>query len=111
MKNTYGYEFAFKDKDLRKIILVNLAKETHRYLTICEQLRFAYDIVHGMPDGEIKQRLTDTLIDAFGMAKKMNSRLNYYKRHYKDKSGNAGKNIIYLKHQRARSQMRKERTI
>jgi hypothetical protein len=111
MSDGYGYEFAIKDKKIRRIILENLAKETHGNLTICEQIRFVFDTVFLMPDGEIKKDLTEKLIDVFGTAKKMNSRLAHYKRKYKDTTGNAGRNIIYLKHRRARQRMRKERII
>jgi hypothetical protein len=78
-------------------------------LFICEQLRFAYDLVSLLEDGDVKTDLTEQLIDIFGSAKKMNARLAYYKRHFGGETGNSGKNIIRLAGTRLRRKIRGER--
>ena len=69
---------------------------TNRYLCICETLRLIYDEIHDMKDEEKKLRITKRLLDAFMMGKKMAARLAYYKKKYGDKTGSAGKNLVYI---------------
>lgn len=57
---------------------------------ICEKLRFIYDEVHGMKGNE---QITQLLIDAMIMAKKMQNRLTYYKVTYNDITGHNGVNL------------------
>lgn len=109
MINLPGYVMAEQDLEVRQAILGGLTSEASRQLTICEQLRFIYDTVHQLPDGEIKGDLTEKLIDAYNMAKKMNSRLAHYKRMYIDKTGHRGKSLIKLQHTKAREKIRRER--
>jgi hypothetical protein len=61
---------------------------------ICEKLREIYDCVYELPDGKIKDSLTDHLVDAFIMAKKMSARLGYYKTTYNDTTGSGGRNLL-----------------
>lgn len=111
VKISPGYVRAVTDPEIRRIILVNMAYEASNKLRICEQLRFMYDTVDQLPDGELKTLLVDQLIDAFSMGKKMNSRLTYYKKKYKDTTGHSGKNIILLYDTRRRKRMRSTRVI
>lgn len=104
-----GFVRAEKDLEVRKAVRKSLTKEAGRYLTICEQLRFTYDLVHELPDPALKEELTERLIDAFNMGKKMNSRLAHYKRLHKDDTGSGGSNLIKLEHTKARKRLRNER--
>jgi len=104
-----GYVYFFKDKDTRVKLKKSLTKDADRFLVLCEQIRFVYDIVYEMPEGETKDLLTERLIDAFGLAKKMGDRLDYYRSKYKDQTGNHGKNIVYLEHNKSRMYRRKKR--
>lgn len=77
-------------------------------LVICEQLRRVYDSVYELPDGQLKEQITEKLIDAFIMAKKIADRLTYYYETYHDTTGNEGDNLrIQL---RDRSVLIKRRT-
>lgn len=87
----------------------SLTTDASNRLTICEQLRFIYDSVHELPP-EIRQEITDKLIVAFDMGKKMNSRLAHYKRKYLDESGRTGKSLLYLEYTEERKKIRMERT-
>ena len=78
-------------------------------LTICEQLRFIYDTVYQMEDGELKDDLTEKLIDALAMGKKMNSRLRILTRRYVDPNGHHGQSLLVLNHNRTRKNMRRDR--
>lgn len=109
MKNFPGYIVAEKDSESRKIILDSIRNESSGYLTICEQIRFIYDTVYQLPDGEIKEDLTEKLIDAFNMGKKMNSRLQRYKRETNSQTGSAGSNLMRLDHVEERQKLRRER--
>jgi hypothetical protein len=78
------------DKDAVKI---NLIRGVNRQLGICEQLRIIYDSVYQLPEGEIKEKITDGLVDAMIMAKKMGDRLQYYHDLTHDATGHQGKNL------------------
>ena len=49
---------------------------------ICEALRLAYDEVHSLPAGPVKDSLTERLTDCLLMAKRMQNRLIYYRTKY-----------------------------
>ena len=88
----------------RKSLITGVNNKKH----ICETLRLIYDEVHGMPDNE---RITELLIDAMVMAKKMQTRLAYYQKTYNDNTGNKAIDIIRLAGVRERCRIRKARTI
>jgi ABC-type lipopolysaccharide export system ATPase subunit len=104
-----GYVVTEKDEKSRAMLLGGLTQEASRTLTVCEQLRFVYDTVYQIPDKEIRNDLTEKLVDAFNMAKKMNSRLAHYKRKYIDKTGHRGKSLIRLEHTKEREELRRNR--
>ena len=104
-----GFETAEKDPAVRQALRGSLTNESSRYLTICEQLRFIYDSVHQLPDGELKEDITEKLIDALYMGKKMNSRLHHYKRLNGDKSGSGGSHLIKLSYTDERRALRRQR--
>ena len=89
-------------KNARKTLLrdVNVIKG------ICEVLRLIYDEIHPL---ENKDKITELLVDAMVMAKKMHNRLVYYKTTYNDTTGHNLKNLEMLTHNRARERMRKLR--
>ena len=91
-----GYERAILDELERDIIKQSMVTDASRKLTICEQIRFAYDLVYQLPDSEIKQAIIEQLIDIFGSGKKMNARLAHYKRHFLPKDSRSGTSIISL---------------
>ena len=94
-----------ENKEALKTALTTGASE---YLTICEQLRFIYDDVHNLPYEE-KQNLTEKLITAINMAKKMNARLAHYKRVIGDNTGSAGANLLKLEQTKERAILRNSR--
>lgn len=49
---------------------------------ICETLREQYDQIQEIEDDELKERMTETLIIAYDMAKRMNAKLIEYKADY-----------------------------
>ena len=87
----------------------SLMSSTNQIKGICEVLRFIYDEVYKLEDGEIKERMTDLLVEAMLMAKKMHARLLYYKTTYNDTTGHVAKNLEILHGQRAIRRMRKNR--
>ncbi len=99
------------DEAKRKAARDSIVHDAHDYLTICEQIRFMYDIVYQIESKEVKELLTEHLTDAFIMGKKMVERLDYYKRHYQDKKGHRGSNIKHLEDTRARRRLRRGRAI
>lgn len=105
-----GYITAEPNQKLRETLREALMTGASRHLTICEQLRFIYDTVYRLPEGEHKEDLTEKLVDALNMAKKMNSRLAKYKRQYNDPKGSAGSNLIVLEHTDERAAIRNERS-
>lgn len=92
----------------RHIAKKSLITGTNNKKHICETLRLIYDEVHGIED---RERITELLIDAMVMAKKMQNRLSYYQKTYKDNTGNKAIDIIGLSGVRNRSKMRKARKI
>lgn len=109
MKISPGYIIPEKDQTLRAALLYSLTNEASNRLTICEQLRFIYDSVHQLPDGELRDDLIEKLLEAFNMGKKMNARLAHYKRQYLSTSGRTGRNLIALEYTQEREQMRRQR--
>ena len=109
-------KFIFIEKNpvKRKKFYHSLWYNVNKRLGICEQIRFIYDDVYMMPEGELKQRITERLIDALIMGKKMADRLVYYKKTYgveNPDSGNSGKNLILLQNNSWRIRMRKGRNL
>jgi hypothetical protein len=76
---------------------------------ICEKLRFIYDEVHELEDAGAKERITELLVDAMIMGKKMSDRLNYYKKTYNDTTGSGGKNIAGIAGASSRKKFRRAR--
>lgn len=107
----YGYVQAEDDEQQRLNIRESLTTGASDYLTICEQLRFLYDYIHGLElPKDDEENITELIIDAFNMGKKMNSRLAYYKKKYNnDFSGSKGAHLKRLKLTEKRRKMREER--
>lgn len=101
-----GFVIAEKDLETRRIAKEAFSHGASNYLTICEQIRFIYDTVYQLPDGEMKDDITEKLIDAFHMGKKMNSRLARYKKETGSVTGSAGSNLIRLKDTEERARIR-----
>jgi hypothetical protein len=76
---------------------------------ICETLRMVYDYVYELPNGENKEKMTELLVDAFGMAKKMQVRLKYYRTTYNDTTGHNASNLQPLAGTRALRRLRQAR--
>jgi len=85
-----------------------LVRGANNKKNICETLRMINDEVYGMPDTE---RITELILDAFIMGKKMQNRLSYYQKKYKDNTGNKAKDIEGLEGVNERARMRKARTL
>lgn len=111
MDKLKGYQRAIDDEKERDIIKRAMILDASNKLTLCEQIRFAYDLVYRLPDGELREELTEQLIDIFGTAKKMNARLAHYKRHYGGETGNSGKNVKLLIDTSSRKRIRSSRSI
>lgn len=107
--NLPGFAQPPMSEEEREIILHAISKDASSRLTICEQIRFIYDTVLKIEDEAIKQDLTDKLIIAFNMGKKMNSRLAHYKRAYTDQGGRTGRNLLWLKQTKERKEIRANR--
>lgn len=86
-----------------------LKYHTNNKKHICETIRLIYDYVYELPDGDAKESMTELLIDAITMAKKMQDRLVYYQKTYHDDTGNKAVTIVGLTGVRSRSVMRKAR--
>lgn len=86
-----------------------LKYHTNNKKHICETIRMIYDYVYELPDGQTKTAMTELLIDAIMMAKKMQDRLSYYQKTYEDNTGNKAESIVGLTGVRARTVMRKAR--
>jgi len=78
----------------REEITLDLVKGVSKELGICETLRNVYDLVYEMPDSEVKTQMTEKLIDALHMGKKMGDRLTYYAQTYKDPTGAWGEHLV-----------------
>lgn len=88
----------------------SLTREANRELGICEQIRQVYDSVYELPEGKLKEEITEKLVDALIMAKKMGDRLTYYHKKYNDTTGHDGKNIKQLD-KKALLEMRRNRIV
>lgn len=107
--NMPGYVVAEKDPKRREYLRNTISTQASRHLTICEQLRFVYDDVAQLPKGELRDSLTEKLIDAINMGKKMNLRLVQYKKEAGKDSGSGGAHLISLDHTQKRKKLRGER--
>ena len=90
-------------KEARRSLIQGVNNKKH----ICETLRMIYDEVEGTSNNKV----VELLVDAMLMAKKMQDRLSYYQKTYKDNTGNKASNIIYLTGIRERNRIRKKRII
>jgi len=97
--------------NLRRYAMDSLIRRTNSHECICEALRLVYDLIDGMEDKELKEKITDRLATAFIMGKKMQDRLAYYQEKYSDDTGNKGSNIKRILGSTKRLRMRRERTI
>lgn len=95
-----------EDIKQRKYARASLICGTNNKKHICETLRMIHDEIYDMPN---KERVVELLIDAMVMAKKMQNRLSYYQKTYKDNTGNKAIHIVGLEGVRERSKMRKAR--
>ena len=100
MKKSYTREEITKD------LVIGVSRE----IGICETLRNVYDLVYEMPDGEIKQQMTEKLIDALLMGKKMGDRLTYYAQTYKDPTGAWGEHLVHQSNDQLRLLIQKRRS-
>lgn len=107
------------DEKARRFARESLIRGVNNKKHICETLRMIYDEVEQYnqnyngslvvpPDYE---KITELLIDAMVMAKKMQDRLSYYQKKYKDNTGNKAINIIGLTGVNKRNKIRKARII
>ena len=87
----------------------SMIRHSNSHACICETLRTVYDLIHEMPAGDVKTMMTERLLDAFIMAKKMQNRLRYYGETYKDKTGNNAKNLLFIDGTMALRKMRQKR--
>ena len=108
---TPGFTLLEKDPIAREITKQSLIFEVSKRLTICEELRFIYDTVNQIEDKEIKEVITEQLIDAMIMAKKMDSRLGEYRKAEERKPGHRGRNLLRLKCFEKRVLFRQNRNI
>ena len=106
-----GYLRIFDGEHFRRRIRISLIRGVNYRLGICEQLRCIYDTVTEFPDGPAKEKITEQLVDALIMGKRMTERLVYYKTKYNDTTGHGGKNLINPHGHRARIKMRKARIV
>lgn len=95
----------------REYAFESLTKGANNKKAICETLRMIYDEVWFKIPKEERGEVTELLVDALIMAKKMQHRLSYYQKTYKDNTGNKAKDIIGLTGVRARAKMRQERVV
>ena len=104
-------------KNTRAKARKDLIQGTNNKRNICETLRLVYDEIYEIEvDGqedifESLKKVEDLLIDAMVMAKKMQNRLSYYQKKYKDNTGNKASSIVGLTGVNARSRMRKLRPL
>ena len=111
MNTDKGYRIIFDEEKTRMKYKHSLIKQTNTVLGICEQLRFIYDVVYEFEDGPIKEQLTDMLVDAFIMVKKMDKRLFYYKKRFDDGTGHNASHLIRLQGNSSRVRGRRARVI
>ena len=109
---TPGFTLSEKDEVAREITKQSLVFEVSKRLTICEELRFIFDAVNQIKDNEvIKWTITEQLIDAMIMAKKMDSRLGEYRKAEQRKPGHRGRNLLRLGNFEERVAFRQNRNI
>lgn len=99
------------DPILRKRIRKSLIWGANSKQDICETLRFVYDSVYKIEDKELKEQITQRLIDAMIMGKRMADRLWYYKLTYGDTTGKSGNDIGILPEVEKRKLERRSRPI
>ena len=92
---------------VRRAARKSLIYRTNSHECICETLRYIYDQIIDMEDDEKKEEITERLVDAFMMGKKMQDRLLYYKLKYKDETGDF--KPVRILHSVQRTKMRKAR--
>jgi hypothetical protein len=85
-----------KNEKIRLSTRKNLITGLNSHLGICETLRMTYDLIDDMEDKELKEQITDKLVNAMIMAKKVIGRLDYYRKKYDDKTGSSGEKLILL---------------
>lgn len=108
MNITPGYTRLVTDEELRKVLKESLSREAHDRLTVCEQLRFLYDMALQIPEADLREIMIDQLVDAIKMVKSMNSKLSWYREQmYGRKS--ATKKLTKLHETKERLAMRKSR--
>ena len=90
----------------RKHARYTLMRDVNSIKGICEVLRLIYDEIYSLENNE---KITELLVDAMMMAKKMHNRLTYYKTTYNDTTGHNLKNLERLRGCRDRERMRKTR--
>lgn len=95
-------------KKQRKYAKINLISRANARYGICEVLRMIYDEVEPLDNNE---KITELLIDAMVMAKKMSDRLIYYKTTYNDTTGHAGKNLQRIYGVGDRNKVRRKRQL
>jgi ABC-type Na+ transport system ATPase subunit NatA len=111
MIQTPGFAILEKDPIDKEIVFQSLSFEVSKRLTLCEELRFIFDAVNQIQDLEIKQTITEQLIDAMIMAKKMDSRLGEYRKAEQRKPGHRGRNLLKLEGFKERIAFRQNRNI
>lgn len=109
MDNLQGYRVPELSAQERAVLNEALTKQASNFLTLCEQLRFIYDVVWKIEDEDIKKDLTEKLEVAFNMAKKMNAKMTSYQRQYNDATGSRGNNLLPLDFTAERGRAREER--
>jgi glycerol-3-phosphate cytidylyltransferase-like family protein len=77
---------------------------------ICEKIRFVYDEVYEIEDSDRRNKITELLVDVMVMAKKMDDRLCYYQKKYREGSGNKGRNLVKLTGVEGRKNFRRSRS-
>jgi len=80
----------------RRLARRQLTTGANFFRSICEVLREVYDLVYTLEDADIRDKMTELLIDATVMAKKMDNRLGYYKKTYNDTTGKGGTGLQRL---------------
>jgi hypothetical protein len=104
-----GYIRIEDNERKRRKIRASLTTSANHILGICEHIRYIYDSVFEIKDKILKEKITEQLVDALIMGKKMGGRLSYYYKKYNDKSGHKGTNINMLGRNNRRRRMRRER--
>lgn len=93
----------------------NLIRSANEHETICEKLRQIYDILHDMSNTQNKHIIVEKLIDALLMAKRMQSRLEYYKNTIlfsnQNNSKNGGMNLKPVNNYKEIKEFRRKRII